>query len=94
MKTLQILKSSYFCGNKISEYGIQNGYLDYGTLAKAFDAVLCNNITKLFYSDINGEYNEAEQIHGFIDDENGEMYPEAYQYYIISENGKRNRKDS
>jgi hypothetical protein len=127
MKTLQILKSGYFCGNKISEYGLQNGYLDYATLAKAFDAVLCNDITKLFYSDINGEYNEVEQINGYIDNsdeieelndriselmldnendehtaeidkiqeqidelENEQNYPpEIYQYYIISDNGKR-----
>lgn len=67
MKTLQILKSGYFYGNKISEYGLKHGYLDYATLAKAFDAVLCNDITKLFYSDINGEYNEVEQINGYID---------------------------
>ena len=127
MKTLQILKSGYFYGNKISKYGIQNGYLDYATLAKAFDAVLCNDITKLFYSTVNGEYNEVEQINGYIDNydeieelnekisdlmldnENGEHadeidelqeqidelererdeQQEIYQYYIISENGKR-----
>ena len=38
------LKSIYFYGNKVSEYGIKNGYVDYATLAKAFDAVLNNNI--------------------------------------------------
>lgn len=59
--------SEYFCGNKISEYGLQQGYLDYRTLSKAFDAVLCNEITNLFYADINGRYNETEQINGFID---------------------------
>jgi adenine-specific DNA methylase len=62
-----IHKSKYFCGNKISDYGIANGYLDYRTLAKAFDAVLVNDITKLFYSTINGEYNEPEQVNGYID---------------------------
>lgn len=62
-------KSRYFCGNKISEYGLEHGYIDYGTLAKAFDAVLCNNITSLFYSTINGEYNEVEQVSGFIDNQ-------------------------
>lgn len=34
----------YFYGNKISEYGRKNGRVDYATLAKAFDAVLNNNI--------------------------------------------------
>lgn len=60
-------KSIYFCGNKISDYGIQNKRLDYSTLAKAFDAVLVNDITKLFYSSVNGEYIEPEQVNGFID---------------------------
>lgn len=38
------LIGSYFYGNKISDYGIKNKRLDYGTLAKAFDAVLNNDI--------------------------------------------------
>lgn len=59
----------YFYGNEISEYGVQHNRVDYATLSKAFDAVLCNDITKLFYSDINGEYNEAEQVNGFIDNQ-------------------------
>lgn len=62
-----IHKSRYFCGNEISDYGIANGYLDYRTLSKAFDAVLVNDITKLFYGTINGEYNEPEQVNGYID---------------------------
>lgn len=62
-----VWKSEYFYGNKVSEYGLQHGYIDYGTLAKAFDAVLVNDITKLFLIDINGEYNEPEQVNGFID---------------------------
>ena len=36
--------SAYFYGNKISDYGLECGYLDYRTLAKAFDAVLNNEI--------------------------------------------------
>lgn len=39
--------SKYFYGNKISEYGLQEGYLDYSTLAKAFDAVLNNEIIEV-----------------------------------------------
>lgn len=60
-------RSRYFYGNEISDYGIKNGYLDYRTLTKAFDAVLVNDITKLFYSSVNGEYNEVEQVNGYID---------------------------
>lgn len=75
----------YFYGNEISEYGIKHNRVDYATLSKAFNAVLCNDITKLFYSDINGEYNEIEQVNGFID--NQDEQPEIYQYYIISDSG-------
>lgn len=41
-----MVKCKYFFGNKISDYGLKNGYVDYGTLAKAFDAVLNNDIVK------------------------------------------------
>lgn len=48
----------YFYGNKISAYGLEHNRVDYGTLAKAFDAVLNNNII--------GRY-EWDQISGFVD---------------------------
>jgi hypothetical protein len=38
--------TTHFCGNAISDYGRQNGYVDYATLAKSFDAVLNNNIVE------------------------------------------------
>lgn len=75
--------SKYFCGNEISKYGQEHGYLDYGTLSKAFDAVLVNDITKLFYSSINEDYCEPEYINGY--DENDDQ--EIYQYFVISSNG-------
>ena len=34
------VRGKYFYGNEISEYGQEHGYVDYATLAKAFDAVL------------------------------------------------------
>ena len=34
----------WFYGNEVSDYGKQNGYVYYRTLAKAFDAVMNNNI--------------------------------------------------
>ena len=91
-------KSKYFCGHQISEYGLQNGRIDYGTLAKAFDAVLCNEITKLFYSDINGEYNEVEQVNGFIDnsdeiDELNERLDELNDEYKEAEEGSEREKE-
>ena len=78
-------KSPYFYGNKISDYGLENGYVDYATLAKAFDAVLVNDITRLFFADINGEFNEPEQVNGFVD--NSDDIAEIFQYFVISSCG-------
>lgn len=52
----------YFCGNKISDYGIKHGYVDYRTLARAFDCVLNNTIY-----DAAWDCGEWEQLSGFID---------------------------
>ena len=53
----------YFYGNKISDYGIKNGYVDYRTLAKAFDAVMQNDIIEK----TNGIIGYWEQESGFVD---------------------------
>ena len=65
----------YFYGNKISDYGIECGYVDYATLAKAFDAVLANNIIADTESAGLGYW---EQESGFIDysEEIGELRDE------------------
>lgn len=57
-----IWKSEYFCGNKVSAYGLENGYVDYATLAKSFDAVLNNEIVEKTYG-----IGEWEQENGWID---------------------------
>lgn len=54
--------SEYFYGNKISEYGLKNGYVDYATLSKAFDGVLNNNIIQKTY-----DIGYWEQESGFVD---------------------------
>lgn len=61
------LKSVYFYGNKVSEYGIKNGYVDYATLAKAFDAVLNNNIMEQtadlgYWEQVSGMIDNSEEI--------------------------------
>lgn len=53
---------SYFYGNKISQYGLENGRVDYSTLAKSFDCVLNNTIYNAGW-----DIDEWEQISGFID---------------------------
>ena len=57
-----LVHGKYFYGNQISEYGLEHGYVDYATLAKAFDAVLNNEIMQKTY-----EIGYWEQESGFID---------------------------
>lgn len=59
----------YFCGNKISDYGLEHGYVDYRTLAKAFDAVMNNGIMSAT-SDIG----YWEQVNGYEYEYNDEYY--------------------
>lgn len=56
------IHGEYFYGNKISDYGLQYNRVDYATLAKAFDAVLNNDIMNKTW-----EICEWEQVSGFID---------------------------
>lgn len=66
MRKSTIWTSEYFCGNKISEYGLENGRVDYRTLAKAFDAVLNNNIMSVTgwenWEQENGLVDNSEEI--------------------------------
>lgn len=60
-------RSDYFCGNKISDYGLENGYVDYATLAKSFDAVLNNEIMQKtwdigYWEQVSGIVDNSEEI--------------------------------
>lgn len=79
MKRSDITFGKYFCGNEISEYGRKYGRVDYRTLAKSFDAVLCNEIVKRY------EFWDIEN--GSDYDEETDEYTEIYQYFIISSAG-------
>lgn len=65
MRKDNIVFGEYFCGNKISDYGLENGRVDYATLAKSFDAVLSNDIVLKTW-EVCGEW---EQENGFIDNQ-------------------------
>lgn len=54
--------NEYFYGNKISDYGLENGYVDYRTFAKAFNAVLNNDIMNKTY-----DIGYWDQESGFVD---------------------------
>lgn len=56
------MEKKYYYGNPISEYGLENGRVDYATLAKCFDAVLNNDIMQLTY-----DIGHWEQVSGTVD---------------------------
>lgn len=77
------LAGTWFCGNEASDYAKENGFLDYATLAKAFDSVLNNDIIKntsdIGYWDIeNGseEYYEDNDGNRYTYDEKEERIEE------------------
>lgn len=83
----EAVHSKYFCGHEISKYGLENHRVDYATLAKAGDAVLCNRIAEYY------DQHEWECINGseFVDDDDDENWEQKdfYQYYIISDSLKQ-----
>lgn len=74
-------------GVKVSEYGLENGYLDYLTLSKIVGDCVLNN-----YIYEHAGYENWELYNGLEEDEDG-CYYEIYQYYIISESGARFLRD-
>lgn len=86
MKKQLKLAGKYFCGNEISNYGKEHGFLDYDTFSKAFDHVLNNSIFEFGqgigygWELVNGldfDYEEEEIIEE----------PEVFQWYIVSDSG-------
>ena len=75
--------SKYFYGNKISDYGLKNGYVDYRTLSKAFDAVMNNGIIQKTYG-----IGYWEQESGFVDnsEEMNELQEQIEDLMLDNEN--------
>lgn len=68
-------------GHKVSDYALENGYLDYLTLSKIVgDCILSNEL--LAYTG----YENWDLVSGDIAEDN---YFEIYQYYIIAESGAK-----
>ena len=66
------LAGTYFCGNEASDYAKEHGFLDYATLAKAFNAVLNNGIIQAT-SDI-GYWDIENGSEEYYEDNNGNIY--------------------
>lgn len=96
------LAGVWFCGNEASDYAKENGYLDYATLAKAFDAVDANNIVQKtdgvigFWEQENGvdnsEEKEIENLKDQISDLEDKLYEieDEYSEEYLSIEGKIN----
>lgn len=85
MKKMEKLK--FYINNieDLNEYEKEHNKISFKRLInKLFtDMILCNDITKLFYADINGNYIEPEYIIGTDYDEENEEYLDVYQYFIV-----------
>lgn len=76
------LASTYFYGNEASEYAKEHGYLDYRTLAKAFNHVLANDLISS-----TAEVGYWEMVSGEDYNEETDSYRDIFQYYIVDEQG-------
>ena len=74
----------YFCGHKISDYGLESHRVDYRTLAKSIDMVLNNEILQF----VNNAGYYWEQYNGsdyYYEDSNGTYYTESDRVDRITE---------
>ena len=61
---------THFFGNEISDYGKENGFVDYATLAKSFDAVMSNDIISktesIGYWELENEEQQKDYIYNIL----------------------------
>ena len=79
-----IHRSHWLYGHKISDHGIEHGYVDYATLAKSFNLILNNDIMEKTAS-----IGFWEPIQGFDIDEDGDNLQEIFQFFIIDDCGAK-----
>lgn len=89
MKTNEMrLYENKVYGFKVSDYGLENGYLDYYTLSKIVgDCILNNTLRAETYDDyweiVNGEDFEGEIYQDYIISEHGFRFLEEYTDEIV-----------
>ena len=84
-------EQKYYYGNAISEYGLENGRVDYATLSKCFGAVLNNDIMSLTYDigyweQVSGTVDNTDEIEE-LEEKRDEL--EVFQWYIVDDWGGR-----
>lgn len=75
----------YFCGNEISRYGQEHGYVDYRTFSKAFDAVLNNDIMQQTQAAGLGYWEPCGASEEYYEDGDGNRYTYAEAQSKIEE---------
>lgn len=80
-RELQLYENKVY-GIEVSSYGLENGYLDYATLAKIVGDCILNNtiMEEIPYG--------WELVNGDDLDDNSEYY-DIYQWYIVGDSGYR-----
>jgi hypothetical protein len=75
----------YIRKDDLTDYEKENNKISFKRLVERLftDMVLCNNITKLFYTDINGVYSEPQKEIGEDYDTENDEYIDVYQYFIV-----------
>ena len=75
----------YIKKEDLNEYEREHNKISFKTLVnKLFtDMILCNDITKIFYGDINGKYVEPELEIGNDHDDENDCTIDIYQYFIV-----------
>ena len=77
------ITSYYFYGNEVSDYAKENGYVDYRTLSKSFDAVMNNSIMEELGA--AGFYFESETPEYYFEDESGDILTESEKDNLLEE---------
>ena len=67
------MEKKYFYGNPVSEYGMAYGRVDYACLARAFDAVLNNEIVRAT-QDMGYEWEPVGASEEYYEDRSGDVY--------------------
>lgn len=79
-----VWESEYFFGHTISDYGLQHGFIDYLTLARAFDCILNNEIiSRTIAMGLDWEIENGNECYWY--DDNGNEY---FNYDDIPDNKK------
>lgn len=79
----------FYIGNEnlLNDYEKKHKKISYSTLIDYLfgdSLILCNDITKLFYVNVKGEYIEPEVEVGRDYDEETEEQVDIYQYYLVN----------